>query len=106
MRLSLHDKSGLGKKYVNEPELWLTTEQWVREAFWKGSIDFEEVPGEAAFYGPKIDVQVWSAIGKEFTLATNQVDFAVPEKFNLTFIDENGEDKTPLCIHRAPLRHP
>ena len=103
MRLSLHDTSGLGKKYVNEPELWLTTEQWVREALIEGSIDFEEVPGEAAFYGPKIDVQVWSAIGKEFTLATNQVDFAVPKKFNLTFIDENGESKTPLCIHRAPL---
>ena len=103
MRLSLHDTSGLGKKYVNEPELWLTTEQWVREALTEGSIDFEEVPGEAAFYGPKIDVQVWSAIGKEFTLATNQVDFAVPKKFNLTFIDENGESKTPLCIHRAPL---
>ena len=59
--------------------------------------------GEAAFYGPKIDVQVWSAIGKEFTLATNQVDFAVPRKFGLSYKDENGQDRTPLCIHRAPL---
>jgi len=103
MRLSLHDTKGLGKKYVKEPELWLETEQWVREALQEGSIEFTEVPGEAAFYGPKIDVQVWSAIGKEFTLATNQVDFAIPEKFDLTYTDEHGSDKTPLCIHRAPL---
>ena len=103
MRLSLHDKNELGKKYVNEPELWIETEEWVREALVEGKLDFEEVPGEAAFYGPKIDVQVWSAIGKEFTLATNQVDFAVPSKFDLTYVDETGEEKTPLCIHRAPL---
>lgn len=103
MRLSLHSAEELGKKYVDEPELWLETEKWVREALIEGGLDFEEVPGEAAFYGPKIDVQVWSAIGKEFTLATNQVDFAVPSKFNLNYIDEDGESKTPLCIHRAPL---
>ncbi len=103
MRLSLHSKEGLGKKYVNEPELWLETEQWVREALVEGNLDFEEVPGEAAFYGPKIDVQVWSAIGKEFTLATNQVDFAVPSKFGLNYVDESGNEKIPLCIHRAPL---
>ena len=103
MRLSLHDKDELGKKYVNEPELWIETEEWVREALVEGKLDFEEVPGEAAFYGPKIDVQVWSAIGKEFTLATNQVDFAVPSKFDLTYINETGEEQTPLCIHRAPL---
>ena len=92
-----------GEKYVNDPELWLETEQWVREALIEGELDFEEVEGEAAFYGPKIDVQVWSAIGKEFTLATNQVDFAVPRKFGLSYKDENGKDRTPLCIHRAPL---
>ena len=103
MRLSLHSKDELGKKYVDEPELWLETEKWVREALIEGGIDFVEVPGEAAFYGPKIDVQVWSAIGKEFTLATNQVDFAVPEKFGLEYVDEEGNSQTPLCIHRAPL---
>ena len=103
MRLSLHSKDGLGEKYVNDPELWLETEQWVREALIEGKLDFEEVKGEAAFYGPKIDVQVWSAIGKEFTLATNQVDFAVPRKFGLSYKDEKGKDRTPLCIHRAPL---
>ena len=103
MRLSLHSKDELGKKYVDEPELWLGTEKWVREALIEGGLDFVEVPGEAAFYGPKIDVQVWSAIGKEFTLATNQVDFAVPEKFGLEYVDEEGNSQTPLCIHRAPL---
>jgi len=66
-------------------------------------VPFVEVPDEAAFYGPKIDVQIWSAIGREFTLATNQVDFAVPERFNLTFVNAEGKEETPLCLHRAPL---
>ena len=103
MRLSLHDSKDLGKKYVDEPELWLQTEDAVRKALTKGGINYVEIPGEAAFYGPKIDVQVWSAIGKEFTLATNQVDFAIPKRFNLTYTDQDGSEKTPLCIHRAPL---
>ena len=103
MRLSTHDKKGLGKKYVDNEALWLKTEEMVRQAMRNGGVPFVEVPGEAAFYGPKVDVQVWSATGKEFTLATNQVDFAVPERFNLTFINRHGEPETPLCIHRAPL---
>ena len=103
MRLSLHDPADLGKKYVDEPKLWLETEDAVRKALSKGGINYVEIPGEAAFYGPKIDVQVWSAIGKEFTLATNQVDFAIPKRFNLTYTDQNGTEETPLCIHRAPL---
>ena len=103
MRLSLHDTKGLGKKYINEPELWLETESVVRNALTEGNINFVEIQGEAAFYGPKVDVQVWSAIGKEFTLATNQVDFAIPKRFDLTFMDSDGKDQTPLCIHRAPL---
>ena len=103
MRLSLHDPAALGKKYIDEPELWNQTEDVVRNALKNGGINFVEIPGEAAFYGPKIDVQVWSAIGKEFTLATNQVDFAIPKRFNLTYTDENGSEQTPLCIHRAPL---
>ena len=103
MRLSLHDPDGLGEKYIDEPELWIKTENLVRESLQDGKLNFVEIPGEAAFYGPKIDVQVWSTIGREFTLATNQVDFAVPSKFNLTYIDNKNEDKTPLCIHRAPL---
>jgi threonyl-tRNA synthetase len=103
MRFSTHDPKELGKKYVNEPELWKQTEEMVRRALKNGGIQYVEVPGEAAFYGPKIDVQVWSAIGKEFTLATNQVDFAVPRRFGLVYKNAQGQDETPICIHRAPL---
>ena len=103
MRFSTSSPEGLGKKYVNEPELWKQTEDMVRKVLVESGINFVEVPNEAAFYGPKIDVQVWSAIGREFTIATNQVDFAVPAKFGLTYRDRDNTDKTPLCIHRAPL---
>ena len=103
MQLSTHHKRGLGKKYVDNERLWLKTEEMVRSAMRNGDVPFDEKPDEAAFYGPKIDVQIWSAIGKEFTLATNQVDFAVPPRFNLTFINREGVEETPLCIHRAPL---
>jgi threonyl-tRNA synthetase/REP element-mobilizing transposase RayT len=103
MRFSTHAPEGLGKKYVNEPELWLKTEAMVRQVLIDSKINYVEVSNEAAFYGPKIDVQVWSVIGREFTLATNQVDFAVPAKFGLVYRDKDNTDKTPLCIHRAPL---
>jgi len=103
MRFSTHDPAKLGQKFVNEPELWKQTEDMVRKVLVESGINFVEVPNEAAFYGPKIDVQVWSAIGREFTIATNQVDFAVPAKFGLTYRDRDNTDKTPLCIHRAPL---
>ena len=103
MRLSTHSPTKLGQKYVDEPELWLKTEKMVRDVLTEAKIPFVEVADEAAFYGPKIDVQVWSAIGREFTLATNQVDFAVPKRFGLTYVDADGQAKTPLCIHRAPL---
>jgi len=103
MRFSTHSPEGLGKKYVNEPELWKKTEDMVRRVLVESGINFVEVANEAAFYGPKIDVQVWSAIGREFTIATNQVDFAVPAKFGLVYKDRDNTLKTPLCIHRAPL---
>ena len=103
MRFSTHSAEGLGKKYVNEPELWKKTEDMVRKVLTESGINYVEVANEAAFYGPKIDVQVWSAIGREFTIATNQVDFAVPAKFGLTYRDRDNTEKTPLCIHRAPL---
>jgi len=103
MRFSTHHKRGLGKKYIDNERLWLKTEDMVRRAMTNGGIPFVEQADEAAFYGPKIDVQVWSAIGREFTLATNQVDFAQPARFGLTFIDQAGQEQTPLCIHRAPL---
>ena len=103
MRLCTHHKTGLGKKYIDNERMWLKTEEMVRNAMKNGGVPFVEVPDEAAFYGPKIDVQIWSAIGREFSFATNQVDFAVPPRFNLSFINRKGEAETPICIHRAPL---
>ncbi|HEX5025090.1 MAG TPA: threonine--tRNA ligase [Agriterribacter sp.] len=103
MRLSLHDASKLGKKYVNEPELWKETESLVRDVLVRTNTPFVEVQDEAAFYGPKIDVQIWSTIGREFTLATNQVDFAQGRRFKLEFTNKENGAETPLIIHRAPL---
>ena len=103
MRLSLHDPAKLGKKYVNEPELWKETEQMVRQVLIDTNTPFVEVQDEAAFYGPKIDVQIWSVIGKEFTLATNQVDFAQSRSFKLSFTNKDNQPEIPLIIHRAPL---
>lgn len=103
MRFSTHDPERLGEKFVDEPELWKQTEDMVRNVLIKSGINYVEVPNEAAFYGPKIDVQLWSAIGREFTIATNQVDFAVPKRFGLVYKDRDNTEKTPLCIHRAPL---
>ena len=103
MRLSLHDPEKLGQKYINEPELWLETDELVRNVLIETGVPFVEVKGEGAFYGPKIDVQIWSTIGREFTLATNQVDFAQPRSFKLSFTNKNNEPEIPLIIHRAPL---
>ncbi len=103
MRLSLHDPEKLGQKYINEPELWLETEDLVRKVLIETGVPFVEVKGEGAFYGPKIDVQIWSAIGREFTLATNQVDFAQGRRFKLSFTNKDNQPEVPLIIHRAPL---
>jgi len=103
MRLSLHDPAKLGKKYINEPELWLETEAMVRQVLIESNIPFVEVQDEGAFYGPKIDVQIWSTIGREFTLATNQVDFAQGRRFKLSYTNASNESEVPLIIHRAPL---
>ena len=103
MRFSKHDPKKLGQKYINSPELWKETEDMVRSVLVNANIPFVEVEDEAAFYGPKIDIQVYSAIGREFTLATNQVDFAQAERFDLYFINEKSEKERPLIIHRAPL---
>ncbi len=103
MRLSLHSKGGLGKKYVDNERLWLKTEDMVRHAMTSHNVPFVEAQDEAAFYGPKIDVQIWSVIGREFSLATNQVDFAQPARFDLKFINKDGQEEMPLVIHRAPL---
>ncbi|MFZ3375245.1 MAG: threonine--tRNA ligase [Chthoniobacterales bacterium] len=103
MRFSTHDPNKLGQKFVDEPELWKQTEVMTRNVLKNSGIEYVEVPNEAAFYGPKIDVQAWSAIGREFSIATNQVDFAQPRRFNLGYKDRDNTEKTPLCIHRAPL---
>jgi len=103
MRFSVHEPSKLGKKYVNEPELWKETEDLVRDVLVRTNTPFIEVPDEAAFYGPKIDVQIWSTIGREFTLATNQVDFSQGKSFKLEFTNKDNHAETPLIIHRAPL---
>jgi threonyl-tRNA synthetase len=103
MRLSLHNPAKLGQKYVDEPELWKETEALVRDVLVRTNTPFVEVQDEAAFYGPKIDVQIWSTIGREFTLATNQVDFAQGRRFKLEFTSQDNKTETPLIIHRAPL---
>lgn len=103
MRLSLHEPSKLGQKYINEPKLWLETEEMVRQVLKDTGTPYVEVQDEGAFYGPKIDVQIWSTIGREFTLATNQVDFAQGSRFKLEFTNKDNTPETPLIIHRAPL---
>src|SRR5437773_9490569 len=103
MRFSTHDAAKLGQKFVDEPELWKQTEEMTRNVLKRSGMEYVEVPNEAAFYGPKIDVQVWSAIGREFSLATNQVDFAQGRSFKLEFTTHDNKTETPLIIHRAPL---
>jgi threonyl-tRNA synthetase len=103
MRFSTHDPAKLGQKFVNEPELWKQAEEMTRNVLKNSGINYVEVPNEAAFYGPKIDVQAWSVIGREFSIATNQVDFAQPRRFNLVYKDKDNKEKVPICIHRAPL---
>jgi threonyl-tRNA synthetase len=103
MRFSTHDPAELGQKFVDEPELWKKTEEMTRNVLKSSGINYVEVPNEAAFYGPKIDVQAWSVIGREFSIATNQVDFAQPRNFDLRYKDRDNIDKIPICIHRAPL---
>src|SRR5437773_6002947 len=103
MRFSTHDPTKLGQKFVDEPDLWKQTEIMTRNVLKNSGINYVEVPNEAAFYGPKIDVQAWSVIGREFSIATNQVDFSQPRNFDLRYKDRDNIDKIPICIHRAPL---
>jgi threonyl-tRNA synthetase len=103
MRFSTHDPAKLGQKFLNDPELWKQTEEMTRNVLKNSGINYIEVPNEAAFYGPKVDVQAWSVIGREFSIATNQVDFGQPRRFNLVYKDKDNKEKIPICIHRAPL---
>src|SRR5438094_5289881 len=103
MRFSTHDPSKLGQKFVDEPELWKQTEIMTRNVLKKSGIKDVEVPNEAAMYGPKIDVQAWRSVGREYSIATNQYDFAQPRRFGVRYKDSDNIDKIPICIHRAPL---
>ena len=101
-RLSLRDKNDK-EKYFDNDEMWDKAENELRKVLKELNIDFYEAEGEAAFYGPKLDVQVKSAIGHDVTLSTCQLDFLLPERFELNYIDENGEKQRPVVIHRAIL---
>ena len=101
-RLSLRDKNDK-EKYFGNDELWEKSENELREVLKEFGVDFYEAEGEAAFYGPKLDVQVKSAIGHDVTLSTVQLDYQLPERFELTYIDSNGDKARPVVIHRAIL---
>ena len=100
--LSLRDPADT-KKYHPDDEMWNNAEQALRETLNEIGIEYTEEIGEAAFYGPKLDVNVKPAIGNEITLSTCQLDFCLPAKFELTYIDADGEKKTPVVLHRAIL---
>lgn len=101
-RLSLRDKNDK-EKYFDNDEMWDKAENELRKVLTELNIPFYEAEGEAAFYGPKLDVQVKSAIGHDVTLSTCQLDFLLPERFELTYIDEEGKKVRPVVIHRAIL---
>lgn len=105
MRLSLWDPTDPKRagKYVDDPENWALSEKLVTEALEEVGAHYKLSPGDGAFYGPKVDFQFVTVTGREFTLSTNQLDFAVPPRFNLSYTDRDGKEKTPYCIHRAPL---
>lgn len=104
MRLSTRDPDDpKGKqKYVDNPEAWERTQNLVRNAMVRSGLPFTEVKGEAAFYGPKIDFQFRTVTGREETASTNQLDFAVPPRMNLTYTDAENQERHPYVIHRAP----
>lgn len=99
-RLSLRDKEDK-EKYFDDDEMWDNAEQRLREVLNEIGVDYYEAKGEAAFYGPKLDVEVKPAIGPEVTLSTCQLDFLLPRRFELNYIDSNGEKAIPVVIHRA-----
>ena len=101
-RLSLRDKDNK-EKYIDNDEMWETAESQLREILTELGIDFYEAKGEAAFYGPKIDIQIKTALNHDITIPTCQLDFALPERFGLTYIGEDGKEHRPVVIHRAIL---
>ena len=101
-RLSLRDKENK-EKYIDNDEMWDTAEKQLRQILKELNIEFYEAKGEAAFYGPKIDIQIQTALGHDVTIPTCQLDFALPERFELEYIGEDGEAHRPVVIHRAIL---
>ena len=101
-RLSLRDKENK-EKYIDNDEMWETAESQLREILKELNIDFYEAKGEAAFYGPKIDIQIQTVLGHDVTIPTCQLDFALPERFDLNYIGEDGNEHRPVVIHRAIL---
>ncbi|MDW3951980.1 threonine--tRNA ligase [Staphylococcus saprophyticus] len=99
-RLSYRDPEDK-EKYFDDDEMWIKAESMLKEAVDELGLDYEEAIGEAAFYGPKLDVQVQTAMGKEETLSTAQLDFLLPQKFELTYIGNDGEQHRPVVIHRG-----
>jgi threonyl-tRNA synthetase len=100
-RLSLRDETS--SKWMGDPAVWERAQDAAREALRSSGRRFVEAPGEAAFYGPKLDVQIKDAIGREFSLSTNQIDFLMPEAFGLEYVDSDQSVKRPVMIHRAPI---
>lgn len=101
-RLSLRDKNNK-EKYIDNDAMWETAESQLRDILKELNIDFYEAEGEAAFYGPKIDIQIKTALNHDVTIPTCQLDFALPERFDLTYIGEDGKEHRPVVIHRAIL---
>ena len=101
-RLSLRDKKNT-EKYIDNDEMWETAEEQLRKILKELEIDFYEAEGEAAFYGPKIDIQIKTALGHDVTIPTCQLDFALPERFDLKYVGQDGAEHRPVVIHRAIL---
>lgn len=100
-RLSLSDWEKKKDHYAGEESKWQIAEETLRKVLKDRGVEYEEIKGEAAFYGPKIDVQAVNVFGKEDTISTIQLDFNLPERFDITYVDENGQEKRPYMIHRA-----
>ena len=100
-RLSLSDREKNPDKYAGDIEKWQFSEDILRKALIDRKVEFEEMPGDAAFYGPKIDIQAVNVYGKEDSISTLQLDFNLPEKFDIKYVDADGQEKQPFVIHRA-----
>ncbi len=102
-RFSKWDPANKKGKYIDAPEAWEESQKTLKKILDKNKLQYEEVEGEAAFYGPKLDIQMKNVYGKEDTIITVQIDFALPEKFDMTFINEAGKEERPIVIHRSSI---